>query len=105
MYCGGKRSRGYQGANFAKVESEADRVHIAVGASVVAAQRITSSAWKSSVGGIVRPRALAVFRLIPNSNFIGCSTGRSAALVPFLLFSDHGARPPPSSHTPRPSAP
>jgi len=27
-------------------------------------QRITSSAWKRSVGGMVRPRALAVLRLI-----------------------------------------
>src|SRR5256885_1790459 len=65
----------------------ADRAHIAVGASVVAAQRITSSAWKSSVGGIVRPRALAVFRLITNSNFIGCSTGRLAGLAPFRILS------------------
>ncbi len=43
----------------------------------------TSSAWKRSVGGIVRPRAWAVFRLMTNSNFVGCSTGRSAGVAPF----------------------
>ncbi len=31
-------------------------------------------------GGIVKPRALAVFRLITSSNFVGCSTGKSAGL-------------------------
>src|SRR5712691_5588505 len=38
------------------------------------AYRITSSAWKSSVGGIVKPRAWAVLRLMTNSNLVGCST-------------------------------
>src|SRR5262249_53234625 len=37
------------------------------------ADRITSSAWNSSVGGMVRPRALAVLRLMTSSNFVGCS--------------------------------
>jgi len=32
---------------------------------------ITSSARASSVGGIVRPSALAAFRLITSSNFVG----------------------------------
>src|SRR5438445_586451 len=35
----------------------------------------TSSAWKRMVGGIVRPRASAVLRLMISSNFVGCSTG------------------------------
>jgi hypothetical protein len=87
-YRKGKRSRGYHGrTNLATVGREADRTHIAVGASVVAAQRITSSAWKSTVGGIVRPRALAVLRLMTNSNLVGCSTGRSAGLAPFRILS------------------
>ena len=43
--------------------------------------RITSSARASSVYGILRPSAFAVFRLITSSNFDGCSTGRSAGLV------------------------
>ena len=43
---------------------------------------ITSSARASTAGGIVRPSALAVLRLITNSNFVGCSTGRSAGFAP-----------------------
>src|SRR5262245_13248927 len=38
-------------------------------------------------GGIVRPICFAVFRLITNSNFVGCSTGRSAGLAPFRILS------------------
>jgi hypothetical protein len=49
--------------------------------------RITSSAWKRSVGGSVRPRACAVLRLITNSNFLGCSTGRSAGVAPLRILS------------------
>jgi len=33
---------------------------------------ITSSARASSDGGIVRPRAFAVFKFTPNSNSVGC---------------------------------
>src|SRR5262249_6606218 len=39
---------------------------------------ITSSARASNVGGISRPSALAVLRLITSSKWVGCSTGRSA---------------------------
>src|SRR6516165_4101452 len=46
---------------------------------------ITSSARASSVGGTVRLSALAVLRLITKSNFVGCSTGRSAGLAPFKI--------------------
>jgi hypothetical protein len=52
---------------------------------------ITSSAWKRSVGGMVRPRAFAVFRLMTSSNFMGCSTGRSAGLAPFRILSTNVA--------------
>src|SRR5205085_2261233 len=38
----------------------------------------TSSARASNVGASSSPRALAVFWLIRNSNFVGCSTGRFA---------------------------
>ena len=48
---------------------------------------ITSSAWISSVGGNVIPRALAVLRLITSSNLVDCSTGRSAGLAPFRILS------------------
>jgi hypothetical protein len=53
--------------------------YIAWRASDVAAQRITLSAWNSSVGGIVMPRARAVFRLMSRAHFVGCSTGRAPA--------------------------
>src|SRR5262249_46231202 len=43
---------------------------------------ITSSARASSEGGMVRPMALAVLRLMTSSNFVGCSTGSSAAFTP-----------------------
>src|SRR5262249_59707230 len=43
---------------------------------------ITSSARASRVGGISRPRAFAVLRLMTSSNFVGCSTGKSAGLAP-----------------------
>src|SRR5262245_44609026 len=48
---------------------------------------ITSSARASSVGGIVRPSALAVLRLISSSNFVGSSIGRSAGLAPLRILS------------------
>lgn len=50
-------------------------------------QWITSSARTSTVCGIVRPSALAVFRLITSSNLFGCSTGRSAGLAPLRILS------------------
>jgi hypothetical protein len=48
---------------------------------------ITSSARPSSVAVISMPSALAVFRLIANSNFVGRSTGRSAGFAPFRILS------------------
>src|SRR5262245_23329921 len=41
--------------------------------------RITLSALASTLGGIGNPICLAAFRLIKNSNFVGCSTGKSPA--------------------------
>jgi hypothetical protein len=63
----------------------------AVGVSIIAAHRITSSAWMRMVGGMVRPRAWAVFTLMTSSNFMGCSTGRSAGLAPFKILSTYSA--------------
>src|SRR5262249_28374920 len=48
---------------------------------------ITWSARSSSDGGMVRPRALAVLRLMTSSNFVGCSTGRSEGLAPLRILS------------------
>ena len=49
---------------------------------VAPSHSITSSARASSVGGTVRPSALAVLRLMTNSNLVGCITGRSAGFSP-----------------------
>src|SRR5258705_11453262 len=38
-------------------------------------------------GGTVRPRALAVLRLITSSNLVGCSTGRSDGFAPRRILS------------------
>src|SRR5215831_6127486 len=43
---------------------------------------ITLSARANKASGTVTPIALAVLRLITSSNFVGCSTGRSAGIVP-----------------------
>ena len=47
----------------------------------------TSSARANTDGGIVRPRALAVLRFTTSSNFVDCSTGRSAGLAPLRILS------------------
>src|SRR5262249_22590330 len=46
---------------------------------------ITSSARARSVGGISRPNALAVLRLMTNSYLVGSMTGRSAGLAPLRI--------------------
>jgi hypothetical protein len=48
---------------------------------------MTLSARASTLGGIVRPICLAVFKLITSSNFVGCSMGRSAGLAPLRILS------------------
>jgi hypothetical protein len=48
---------------------------------------ITSSAVASNVGGTSSPRDNAVLRLIANTNFVGCSTGRSAGPMPLSILS------------------
>jgi hypothetical protein len=48
---------------------------------------ITSSARTRNDSGIVRPSAFAVLRLITNSNFVGCCTGRSAGFAPLRILS------------------
>jgi len=47
---------------------------------------ITLSALANTLGGMVRPICLAVFKLMTNSNFVGCSTGKSAGLAPFTVL-------------------
>src|SRR5262245_17460610 len=48
---------------------------------------ITSSARKRIDVGSSMPIALAVLRLTTSSNFVACSTGRSAGFVPFKIFA------------------
>src|SRR5829696_6715944 len=48
---------------------------------------ITSSARARKVGGIVRPSALAAFRLTTSSYLEGACTGRSAGRSPFKMRS------------------
>src|SRR6516225_795590 len=48
---------------------------------------ITSSARASSAGRTSRPIALALLRLMINSNLVGCSTGRSAGFAPRVILS------------------
>ena len=50
--------------------------------AISCAYSITSSAVASSDGGMSRPSALAVLRLIINSTFVDCMTGRSAGFSP-----------------------
>ena len=47
---------------------------------------MTSSARASSVGGTVMPSAFAALRLTTSSNFVGCTTGKSAGLVPWRIL-------------------
>src|SRR5438128_10079174 len=55
---------------------------------------VTRSARSKSVCGIVSPRAFAVLRLITSSNFVGCSTGRSAGVGAFEDLVDVPGRAP-----------
>ena len=48
---------------------------------------ITSSARRSSDCGIVSPSIFAVLRLTTNSNFVGCSMGRSPGFAPLRILS------------------
>src|SRR5712672_2752282 len=50
-----------------------------------AAHSITSSTMASSPGGKLRPNALAVLRLITNSNLLDCMTGRSMGFSPLRI--------------------
>ena len=55
------------------------------------AYSITSSARATSMGGISRPSALAVLRLMISSNFVGCSIGRSAGFAPLITLTTNAA--------------
>ena len=46
---------------------------------------ITSLAIASDVGEVSTPRALAALRLMTNSNFVDCTTSKSAGLSPLRI--------------------
>ena len=50
-----------------------------------------SKARSSSACGIVNPSAWAVFKLMTNSNRVGCSMGRSPGLAPLRILSTYVA--------------
>jgi hypothetical protein len=52
---------------------------------IAAGQRITSSAVVNSVWGMVRPRVLAVLRLMTNSGLVALLTGRSPGFWPLRM--------------------
>jgi hypothetical protein len=52
---------------------------------------ITSSARASSIGGMSRSSALAVFALMTSSNLVACWTGRSAAFSPPRILATYSA--------------
>src|SRR5262249_9764782 len=52
---------------------------------------ITSSARSRNASGIVRPRTLAVVRLMVRSNLVTCSTGISAGFAPRKILSTRSA--------------
>src|SRR5690242_7203606 len=50
---------------------------------------ITLSARAIIVDGTSRPSAVAVLRLMANSNLVGCSTGKSAGFTPLSIRSTY----------------
>ena len=50
---------------------------------------MTLFALASMLGRIVRLICFAAFKLITNSNFVGCSTRRLACFVPFRILSTY----------------
>src|SRR5215471_20740972 len=62
-----------------------------IGPGVALPYSTTSSASASSVFGTLSPIAFAVFRLSTNRKRVGCSTGRSAGLVPLKMRSTRAA--------------
>src|SRR5262249_40152451 len=54
---------------------------------LAASHSITSSARARNESGRVNPIPLAVLRLRTSSNFVACSTGKSAGFVPLKILS------------------
>ena len=48
---------------------------------------MTLFARERNSGESVRPICFAAFKLMTNSNFVACCTGKSAGLAPFKILS------------------
>src|SRR5262249_11560992 len=71
-----------QAFDIARADRVCDRCeHDRYGVGRIPAHSVPSSAVESRVAGTVRPSALAVLRLITNSNLVGCTTGKSPGLA------------------------
>src|SRR5262245_13389715 len=65
-----------------------------IGPAQLVSYSMTSSARASTDGGIVRPSALAVLRLIASWYLVGVCTGRSAGFSPLRMRSTYSAARP-----------
>jgi hypothetical protein len=74
-----------------RIQSWEKSVNTGIAACFSGYHLITLSARASTLGGIVRPICFAAFRLMMNSNFCGCSTGKSAGFAPFKILSTYVA--------------
>src|SRR5262245_11727720 len=69
------------------IKCDIRNVRLGPKADIAEIYSITSLACASTDGGRVRPSALAVFRLITSSNFVGVCTGRSPGFSPLRMRS------------------
>jgi len=86
--CGGC---GGHGRRRAESTERIQQPHGGVGRVGRARYSMIWSARASTDGGIVSASAFAVLALITSSNFVGCSTGRSAGLAPLRILSTKAA--------------
>jgi hypothetical protein len=82
-----KASRQRANATLSGREREQRELRVRCSVMLGRTHSITLSARRRSAGGIVRPRALAVFMLIHSSNAVGCSIGSSLGFVPLRILS------------------
>jgi hypothetical protein len=78
-----------QGARLAAADARNDEQGCQRRATI--GHSITSSARASNVGGMDRPSALAVFKLIARSNLVGSWIGKSLGLAPLRMRSIYPA--------------
>lgn len=72
-----------------KADSSQTSRHAALCQTQTSFHSITSSARPSRIGDSSSPIALAAFRLITSSNFVGCSTANSPGFAPLRILSTY----------------